>query len=233
MRRVGGVFNGTGADLYLCIGFVPDWVQIWNLEGTQVIRLDWNIGMMRASEVVEGLQFTGADVAAAALTKGNGLLPYFGGDTLTATQAGTVTYGEGAYLKWDNVDYRHFSGNSPHGLGDAVAVDIDSWTLDTAANNTGHFNEDVTGTYIGEGSKIIIDGKVYTIVALTATQGEAADEVTLSHSMKSGDVQSIGGMYSMKPMIEGEVTSEGFLISNTTVNVNDAICAFEAGKYDN
>jgi len=233
LRRIGGVFNGTGADLYLGIGFVPDWVTIWNLEGTQVIRLDWNIGMMRSAEIVEGIQFTGADVAAAALTKGTGLLPYFGGDMLTATQAGIVTYGEGVYLKWDNVDYRHYSGNSPHCLGDAVAVDIDSWILDTAANNTGHFNEDVAGTYVGEGSKIIIDGKVYTIVALTATEGEAADEVTLSHSVKSGDVQFIGGMYSMKPMIEGEVTSEGFLISNTTVNVNDATCSFEAGKYDN
>lgn len=233
MRRVGGVFNGTGADVYLCIGFVPDWVRVWNLEGTQRILLEWNALMMRSAEVVEGIQLTAADQTAAALTKGNGLLPYYGGDTLTATQAGTVTYGEGVYLKWDNVDYRHYSGNSPHGLGDAVAVDIGSWTLDTAANNTGHFNEDVNGTYVGEGSKIIIDGKVYTIVALTAGAGEADDEVTLSHSVKSGDVQFIGGMYSMKPMIEGEVTSEGFLISNTTVNVNDALCAFEAGKYDN
>lgn len=233
MRRVGGTFNGTGADLYLCIGFVPDWVTIWNCEGTQVIRLDWNIGMMRSGEIVEGIQFTGADVAAAALTKGNGLLPYYGGVTLTATQAGTTTYGEGAYLKWDNVDYRHYSANSPHGLGDAVATDIVSWTLDTTANYTGHFNEDVNGTYIGEGSPIIIDGKKYTIVALTATEGEGDDEVTLSHSVKSGDVQFIGGMYSMKPMIEGETTPEGFLISNTTVNVDGAICSFEAGKYDN
>lgn len=233
MRRVGGVFNGTGADVYLCIGFFPDWVRVWNLEGTQRILLEWNIGMMRAAEVVEGIQLTAADQTAAALTKGNGLLPYYGGETLTSTMAGTTTYGEGVYLKWDNVDYRHYSANSPHGLGDAVATDIVSWTLDTAANNTGHFNEDVTGTYIGEGSPIIIDGKKYSIVALTATQGEASDEVTLSHSVASGDVQFIGGMYSVKPMIEGETTSEGFLISNTTVNVNDALIAFEAGKYDN
>ena len=233
MRRVGGTFNGTGADLYLCIGFVPDWVKIWNLEGTQGISLEWNIGMMRAKEVVEGLQFTGADVACAALTIGTGLLPYYGGDTLTSTQAGTVTYAEGSYLKWDPVDYRFYSGNSPHGLGDAVAYDITTWTLDTAASNTGHFNEDVNGTYIGEGSKIVIDGKSYTIVALTATQGEGDDEVELSHSVKSGDVQYVSGMYSMKPMIGGETTAEGFLISNTTVNVNDQMCVFEAGKYDN
>jgi hypothetical protein len=231
MRRVGGIFNGTGADLYLCIGFVPDWVTIWNNEGTQVIRLDWNWSMMRSSEIVEGIQFTGADVAAAALTKGAGVLPYYGGVTLTSTQAGTTTYGEGVYLKWDNYDYRKYSGNDGNGLGDAVAEDIVKWTLDTAASNTGHFNEDVNGTYIGEGSNIIIDGKMYTIVTISG--GESSDEVLLSHSVKSGEVQFIGGMYSMKPMIAGETTPEGFVIKNTTVNVNNAICSFEAGKYDN
>ena len=231
MRRVGGTFNGTGANLYLCIGFVPDWVKVWNLEGTQGISLEWNINMMRAAETVEGLQFTGADVACAALTIGTGLLPHYGGVTLTSTQAGTVTYGEGVYLKWDPVDYRFYSGNSPHGLGDAVAYDIVKWTLDTAASNTGHFNEDVNGTYIGEGSKIVIDGKKYTIVA--CSNGEDTDEVTLSHSVKSGEIQYISGMYDMKPMIEGETTAEGFLIYDATVNVNDQMCCFEAGKYDN
>jgi hypothetical protein len=232
MRRIGGTFNGTGADLVLCIGFVPDWVRVWNLEGTQRIMLEWNINMMRAAEVVEGIVLTAADQAAAALTIGTGLLPHFGGVSLTAVQAGTVTYGEGSYLKWDFNDYRKLAVNSPSGLGDASTVDVDKWTLDTTAANTGHFNGGVDETYIGEGSKIIIDGKQYAIVALT-TDGSADDEVTLSHSVKSGDIQFISGMYDFKPMVTGEVTAEGFLISNTTVNVNDAMCAFEAGKYDN
>lgn len=232
MRRVGGLFNGTGADLVVCIGFVPDWVKIWNLEGTQIIRLDWNKNMMRAGEVVEGLQFTGADVACAALTIGTGLLPYFGGVSLTSTQAGTTTYGEGSYLKWDHNDYRKLAANSPSGLGDASTVDIDTWTLDTAAANTGHFNAGVSETYIGEGSRIIIDGREYSIVSLT-TDGDGSDQVTLSHSVSSGEIQFISGMYDFKPMVAGEVTAEGFLIANTTVNVNDALCAFEAGKYDN
>lgn len=232
MRRVGGVFNGTGADLYLCIGFIPDWVNVWNLEGTQRIKLEWNIGMMRAKEVVEGIELTAADQTAKALTIGTGLLPYFGGDTLTSTDAGTTTYGEGVYLKWDKVDYRMLSTNSPHGAGDAATEDIVAWTLDTPASNTGHFNAGVNETYIGEGSKIIIDGRVYTIVALT-TDGSADNEVELSHSVPSGDIQYIGGMYDFKPMVAGEVTSEGFVIANTTVNVDAELCCFEAGCYGN
>jgi len=233
MRRIGGVFNGTGATVYLCIGFVPDFVRIWNLEGTARIMLDWNINMMRSTEAVEGFQLTAAAQTAAALTIGTGLLPYYGGDTLTPTMAGTVTYGEGVYLKPDKVDYRYYSGNSPHGLGDAVAVDIVSWTLDTAVAYTGHFNEDVNGTYIGEGSTICIDGRMYSIVALTASQGESSNEVTLSHPVVSGEVQYISGKFDFKPMIAGEVTKEGFKIANTTVNVNDELIAFEAGCYDN
>lgn len=232
MRRIGGTFNGTGADVYLCIGFVPDWVRVWNLEGTQRILLEWNILMMRAKEVVEGIQLTAADQTAAALTIGTGLLPYFGGDTLTATTAGTTTYGEGVYLKPDHNDYRMLAANAPNGLGDAKTEDIVKWTLDTAAANTGHFNAGVAETYIGEGSKIIIDGKIYTIVALT-TDGDAANQVELSHPAKTGEIQHISGMYDYKPMVAGEVTKEGFLIANTTVNVDDAMIAFEAGKYDN
>lgn len=231
--KVGGTFNGTGADVYICCGFVPDWVRIWNLEGTQRILLEWNKLMQGCAEVVEGIQLTAADQTAAALTKGNGVLPYYGtGSVLTASDVGTTTYGEGVYLAPDNKDYRYYSDNSPHGAGDAVAVDIDTWTLGSAANYTGNFNEDATGTYIGEGSSIIIDGMSYTIVALTAGQGEAANEVTLSHNVSSGVVEYIGGMYSYAPMTAGQVAMDGFLISNTTVNVNDARMAFEAGKYD-
>lgn len=232
MRRVGGTFNGTGADVYLCIGFIPDWVKIWNLEGTQGISLEWNINMMRAGEVVEGLQFTGADVACAALTKGNGLLPYFGGVALTSTTAGTVTYGEGSYLKPDHNDYRYTDTNAPSGIGDASSANVTAWTLGSATNYTGCFDNGVDMTYIDEGSKIIIDGRQYTIVALT-TDGSAANEVTLNYPAKSGDIQFIGGMYDYKPMVAGEVTKEGFLCANTTVNVNDQMCCFEAGKYDN
>ena len=226
--RIGGHFNGTGADVYICVGFVPDFVHILNLEGTIELSLRWNKMMMGAAEVVEGFDIQTASPTA--LTKGNGIMPYYGGEALTAAKQTSVTYGEGIYLKRDDWDYRHYSGNvSP---GDAVAVDIDTWTLDTTANYTGHFNEDVNGDYIGEGSRICIDGKWYTIVALTATQGEGDDEVTLSNTVPSGDVLAITGKSGYKPIPVGDTTPAGFLISNNTINVNDALIAFECGMYD-
>lgn len=230
--RTMGTFNGTGADVYLCIGFVPDYVHVWNLEGTQILEAYWNKGMMGALEVVEGIQNAGAGSTITALTKGTGIHTFFGGTTLAAADVGTTTFGEGVYLKPDAKDYRWNSTDSPHGLYDAVSNTIDTWTLGSAANYTGNFNDDVTGTYIGEGSPICIDGRWYTIVALTAGQGISANEVTLSHNVSSGKVQYIGGMYSTKPMVAGEVTKEGFMIANTTVNVDSARCAFEAGQYD-
>jgi hypothetical protein len=118
-----------------------------------------------------------------------------------------------------------------------VADDIISWTLDSATNATGHFNEDVNGTYIGEGSLIIIaspsGGKVWypvSILALTAGQGEAANEVTLSYPVPSGDVRLISGMYSYKPMIAGEITPAGFKIDYALTDNN--MCGFVAEQWD-
>lgn len=225
--KISGTFNGTGATVYLCIGFVPDFVKVWNLEGTQALQIEWNKNM-RATEVIDGIQL--ATSTFSALTTGAGIKPYYGGSVLSTTDVGTTTYGEGVYLKKDDHgDYRYFSANGK--TGDAVAVDIDTWTLD--ATTAGHFNEDVIGTYIGEGSPICIDGRWYKIMAVTASQGEAVSEVTLDVSgVKSGKVQFIGGMYDYVPMTAGETSKDGFLIANTTVNVNNALIAFEAGKYD-
>lgn len=231
MRVVQGTFNGTGATVYICVGFVPDFVTLWNCEGTQVIKVEWNAGMMRSAEIMAGIQYTGADVAAAALTVGTGVAPYRGGDMLTTTMAGTTTYAEGVYLTWDLVDYRYYSGNSVAGVGDAVAVNIDTWTLQNSTNKTGKWNEDINGTYIGEGSPICIDGKWYVVAAVAAAAGEGDNEVTLSEAAKSGEVQFIGGMYSLKPMVAEKVTPAGFSITNTTLNVDDQIIVFEAGTY--
>jgi len=90
----------------------------------------------------------------------------------------------------------------------------------------------VTGTYIGEGSRIRIktDSATYeaTILALTAGQGSAADEVTLNYDVPAGDVIFIGGKYGYKPLALGKVTPPGFRISNTTINPNDGMVGFVA-----
>lgn len=237
MQFISGNFNGTAATLYICIGFVPDWVHLWNLEATTPIEDVWNKQMMRSGEFVEGMQFqwhgTFTSSDATPLTKGNGIMPYFGGDTLTSTTAGTTTYGEGVYLKPFNYDVRFNSTDSPHSYYDGAESTIDTWTLDNSTNYTGNFGSSgaATGTYIGEGSPIKIDGIDYAIVAFTADGGDSND-VTLSYPAPSGTIQFIGGMYSTIPMISGEITAPGFRINDTTLNADGNICIFEAGKYD-
>lgn len=231
--RIGGVFNGTAADVTLCIGFVPDYVELWNLEvAGSVVSVEWNKGLQRASEVVEGIQYSVLDQVAAALTKGGGILAYRGGVLLTSSDVGTTTYGEGVYLKPDKHDYRRVNDDATGILGDAATVVIDTWTLSSASTYKGKFNGDVTGTYIGEGSSININGRTYSIVDLDAGEGVADSEVTLSHNVSDGPIYAIHGKYDYKPMVAGEVTKDGFTISNTTINANDELVAFEAGKYD-
>jgi len=232
--RIGGTFNGTGTDLYLCIGFVPDFVHVWNLEGTQILEAYWN-KHMRASEVTEGLQVSGSSSTVSALTLGNGIQPYFGGTTLATADVGTTTYGsaDAVYLKSDARDYRYTNDDSPFGVGDAAEETIDTWTLTTVGSYAGTFGATgaVTGTYIGKGSPICIDGRFYAIVGFTADGGDD-DDVVLNLPAASGVISYIGGMYSTRPMIAGEVSKDGFMIGDATVNVDSAMCAFEAGTYD-
>ena len=232
MKTVGGKFNGTGAAVYVCCGFVPDWVRIWVPDAADTgARAFWT-KHSGAHNAVEGCVYDHDGTSFAEYAAAAGISEYYGGVTLTATQAGTTTYGEGVYLTWDNHDYRRFTNAALGIVGDAVAEDINKWTLDTAATPTGHFNEDVNGTYVGIASRICIDGRWYTITVLTATQGEGTDEVELNYAAKSGVVQHIEGKYSMKPMVAGQITPAGFLISATAViNVNDEIQVFEAGTY--
>lgn len=235
MRKLAtGTFNGTGAGVYLCIGFIPDYVKIFNYETSNDYEIVWDANMYRSAEYAEGAQIhTGTTYRQyTALTVGNGIIPYYGGTVLAVADVGTTTYAEGVYLKPDNRDYRFVAADSPEGVGDAVGTTIDTWTLGNSTNKTGNFNADVTGTYIGEGSVIQINGRRYAIRALTAGQGISANEVTLSAAPASGKIEFIGGMYDMRPMIAGEVTKDGFYLANTTVNANDALIGFEAGTWD-
>jgi len=235
MIKVAGTMNGTGSAFYLCLGFVPDEFHLQDFETSTDFELYWNRNMWRSGEFVEGMQVhTGSTYRQiTALTKGNGVLPYYGGTVLASSDVGTTTYGEGVYLKPDDRDYRFTNNDSPFGIGDATESTIDTWTLDSASNYTGNFGSAgaVAGTYIGEGSEIVIDGKRYVIVAFTSDGGDAND-VTLSNNVPSGNIEFIGGMYSTRPMIAGEITRDGIYVANTTVNTNNALIGFEAIKWD-
>lgn len=228
-----GNFNGTGAAVYIGLGFIPDFVKVVAVEDADCGTIVWSINQ-RAAEQIEGIIYhTAAGILGVPKTVGTGVQPYEGGDTLTATEQTSVAYGEGVYLDEDRKDYK--------AIDVAAGDEIQTWTLGNAGNKTGNFNCDVVGGYIGEGSRIFIDnapalgkGRWYTITALTAGQGVSANEVTLSRAAPSGRVLRVGGMYDYAPLAIGKTTRPGFLLNATAiVNVNDEMQYFEAGVYVN
>ena len=233
-KLVSGTFNGTGAAVYICLGFVPDMVHLYAVEDAEGARVRWS-KHYRAAESNNGVLDHGGAQSTALYTAGTGIEPYEGGDMMTATNQTSVAYGEGVYLKFDTIgDYK---ANLSYGF-DAV---VDTWTLGSSANRTGNFNADtLSSTRIGEGSLILIEEKSTMrqkwaiIEAVTAGQGIAANEVTLSRSIGTGKVLFVGGMYSMIPVPIGEVTAAGFKLNATAdINVNDEIQAVEASLFDN
>ena len=230
--KIGGHFNGTSADCYVCLGFVPDFVTLWNIEGTQILRLDWNNMMSKDVHTLEGIQSRAATSEAVGLAVGTGIAPFVGGYMLDATMAGTTTYGEGVYLKRDDYDYRRVHNTPPGVTGDSLINDVDTWTLDSGY--TGHFNATVTGTYVGIGSRILIDGRWYTIQACTSPQLTATNVGLNITGVPSGKVTCITGKYGYKPMVAGEMVKSGFCFYDATnvINVNDQTIVFEAGMYD-
>ena len=234
MKMIQGHFNGTGADVFLCLGTIPYYIRLWNLEAGTPVTTEWSECMIHDILTCEGITRPADGSAVLDHTFGEGINIYEGGDLMTTTNQTSVTYGEGIYLERDDTDYRSFTNSAAGISGDAATEDITTWTLDTAATPTGHFNGDVTGTYIGEGSLIRIrsnDNKhVYTacITALTAGQGVSANEVTLSRAVPSGKVEFIGGKYGYKPVAIGDVARAGVKIEYATLNVNDAMIGFMA-----
>lgn len=234
MQMIYGNFNGTGADVYLQLGSIPYSIWLWNLESATVETYEWHRAMIHDTLSCEGIGRPKGGGAVLDLAFGEGISPYYGSDLLTTSNQTSTTYGEGVYLERDDKDYRFYTDSAAGISGDAATEDITTWTLDTAATPTGHFNGDVTGTYIGEGSLIrIVDSDnqhTYecSILALTAGQGLSSDEVTLSMAVPSGTVQFIGGMYSYVPSAVGKTTRPGVKISNTTLNANNGMVGFHA-----
>jgi len=240
MKRVGFTFNGTGAANFLSLGFIPDEVLIRAVEDADGAWAEWSKGC-RAAESDNGFSIDGSndDVDIALYTAGAGVEPYEGGDALTATEQTSVAYGEGVYLHPDPI--RDYSKNDTYGVATADGA-LNKWTLDTSANRTGHFNDDVPASVarIGEGSLIRIEEdaghkqKTVVIEALTAGQGVSADEVTLARAVKTGKILSISGMYDMIPYPLGSVTGQGIKLNATTlVNVDAEINLVIATLWDN
>lgn len=247
MKVVAGNARGTGATLYVCCGFVPDWVKVitYGDAGNEMPWAHWT-KYFAANGEVEGFSNLGSDADAHGdLEQEAGISAYVGGTLMTTTTQPSVTYGNASvdYVTWDDRDYRYASGEGPFDLQDSAGSTIDTYTVDTAGSWTGHFNDDVTGTYIGAGSRICIAGNWYSILVLTGGQGVSSDEVELSgapmgrngNTLTSATVSFIGGMYGNcgYPVARNSVAPAGFRLNAiTNVNVSGEMFMFEAGVYD-
>jgi len=220
---VRGRFNGTGAIVNVGLGFIPAYVKLWNItEATQLYTIgEWAKGMQGAAKTTEGLKLgvaddTDADAGDLAVTEG--IKPYDGGDKGNGTE--TYLIADPEPNKFDK------------GAGDP----IDTWTLDTVGNRTGHWNAVANITYpnnVGIGSVIHIDhgkgAKAYWVQALTSN-GEAADEVTLNYAAPSGRITFLGGVNTHIQCPTTLVMPQGFtLAADSDLNVDNQIIVFEAG----
>lgn len=225
--NIARTFNGTGATVYIGLGFVPDWVKLTNMESTLGWRIEWSRQMRAAA--CEGLSLKGTDHATtpavngalivSRLSFGGGVAPFFGTTLATASSA---------YLR-------------PHANPDfkdqGTLGRITDWTLDTLANRTGKLNAGVPTTYVGVGSRIRIQetgtGKIKTaLVTAMTNDGDATDELTLNLAIRSGKVLSLGPMYDFVGGAAGDKIPEGIIITNNTFNASGEIILIEAGTYD-
>jgi hypothetical protein len=225
LSKVSGVFNGTGAAVYLCVGFVPRKVYLKNIESTECV-IEWISENMRcqAGAMAGGWLYTNgvpAPVIASA-----GVRQYEGGDLLTSANQTSTAYGEGIFLGSDLKDYR---ADNSYGASSGV---IDTWTFDGTLS--GHWNVAAvsSGARIGAGSRILIKEDSSGLVkeaGITAisNQGAAASEVTLSRLIGNGSIVYIGGLYDMAPLALKKVAPAGILLSDTTLNVNNETIYFE------
>lgn len=212
-------FNGTGATVYLGLGFIPDWVKVYNHEITAPTFLEWNRGMRTLGPAgwITAHDSGGATIVRCAA--GAGIAPFYG-TRLTANST--------AYLRPHAI--RDFRGQGTLGF-------IDTWTLGHAANRTGSVNAGLQTTYVGVGSIVAIKEtltgitKKAAITGLT-NDGDAANEITLSESIKSGEVLFVGPMFDLTGGSAGDKVPEGVMIALNTFNVANDFMTIEAGTYD-
>jgi len=219
LRQEAGIFVGTAADLYVGLGFVPDWVKIRTIKATAEKAIEWNRNM-RSIEAFGGIEIDEAGVTTPQAL-GDGVGEYLGGEEITSASTSRIA-------RPADEDMRD------KGTGDVVS----QFTLDTPANRTGHFNAGVNTTLVGVGSMVTVGSEAASrsenavILAIT-NDGDAADEVTLSKALSSGQVQALTGKYDLVGVTAGTITKAGFsLADDSSVNQSGEPVAFEAGTYN-
>jgi len=212
---ISGTVNGTGTNLYVGIGFVPDYVRLVNVESAVgVAQIEWAANM-RDAGCIEGV-LTETNGTRSLLASGGGVRPYRGGEALSSAT---------------HVYAKELASRDQRASAGGTTAAITKWELDTASNRTGHFDSTASTTYVGEGSRVLIDGKWYTIEAYS--NSTADDSVTLNEAAPSGVCGFIGPMYDFVSCVAGDVTRAGFMIAGTNnVNISGQTIMFEAGLLD-
>lgn len=223
--RIAFTVDATGADMYLCMGFIPDWVHIRNLDdATNMEELFWS-RMLREPESVQGIVLkTTTDVDKEAIAETLGVEPYYGGHVVTAAESAAETY-----FVPDPVPDKRSTG---------TGSTIDTWTLGSAANRTGNFNDvaDITGSVtrspVGIGSRMNVDGRWYTIMVLSSN-GEAANEVEVAEAAPpSGSILYLSGRFDFVSADANQITRQGIkLDANHALNTDADTLFVEAGRY--
>lgn len=221
MKIISGTVNGTGAALYIGCGFIPDKIRVWNLEASTPIEACWNRDF-RTSEQIGGTVTTSA---VARYTVGAGIGPYRGGDVTAAANTAYVVPFASAY-----------SGKTNNLVNAGTLGKITKWTLGNSGNKTGNFNLGCNTSYVGEGSRVLVRvpsatglAKDYDVfITALSNDGDAANEVTLSEAVPTGDILAIGPMYDYIAAPAGVVMPAGFVIYSTALSVSGEMINFEA-----
>ena len=198
MKKEKIIAKATGAELDIGIGFKPDRVRILNV--TDRTELIWD-GAYLTGQLYGMTVAVEGDKAAAAATYGVTL--YDGVGVLGEADATIATI---LVAKDDD-------------LKDTIT----KFTMDTVANKTGHFDASIDTDTVGVGSRIVIEGKVYIITALT-NDGDASDEVTLDAApvLTISSVDSVFSKYTHRGAIATDAVPQGIKIgANAVVNDTD------------
>jgi len=81
-----GTFQGTGAAINVCLGFIPDKVELWNMEdaGNREPKIEWVKEMAVIAQMDEGIKIHGISDTDFDRTvmPANGISAYAGGDEI-------------------------------------------------------------------------------------------------------------------------------------------------------
>ena len=220
MKMNAGAILGTGAIVHVAIGYIPDFVKLATVDGTVQGEMEWNKFMKGYG----GIKRLGAEASpsAAMVTSANGISKYLGeSNPLSATST--------------SIYVPEVKDQRDTGAGDPITT----WTLDTSANKTGHFDNPLKATelIVGAGAEVWIRDELgnlhhATITSLTS-DGDAADNVTLDEAVPSGTVEKLLDGYRWRLAKSGELPGLGFtLAADANVNEDGKVIAFTVGTFD-